>query len=891
MYYHSNYNKYNRGGKAKQLFNKVAIWFINFGGWLKAKLFKNWTWRKAAKYTLYLCGIGLILGSIMFFVISLSLPNPNKLSTRVVPQSTKIYARDGTTLLYEIHGETKRTLVELNEIPNHLKEATIAIEDKDFYKNKGVNIRGILRAIINNITKGDLTGQGGSTITQQFVKNAILSAQKETTVQAYTRKVKEAVLSIQIEQKFSKDEILKLYLNEIPYGQNAYGIEAASQTYFNKHAKDLTLAESAWLAAVPQAPSFYSGNRDRWEVRKNIVLDEMHRQGYITEQERDVAKAEVVTFSLTKTAIKAPHFVQYVQQLLAEEYGQKTLEEGGLNVITSLDWRLQEIAEKAVADGVAKNEKQYKAENASLVAIDPKTGQILAMVGSRDYFKKDCDYCQVNVSIRDRQPGSSFKPYVYATAFKEGMNPATMLMDVRTSFGTYGGKDYSPSNYDGSSHGPVSIRKALAGSLNVPAVKTLYLTGVQDAIDTARDLGIESELNADICGLSLVLGGCEITLLDHVSAMGTFANMGQRNDHTPILKITDSKNKVLEEYKEAAYEAIEPQVAYEIVSIMTDNDARAYVFGARSPLILPDRPVGAKTGTTQQWKDGWTLGYTPSLVAGVWAGNNKGELMRAGADGVLVAAPIWNQFMREATKGTPVEQFKEPAGIQHLFVDAVSGKLPTEDTPQTKQEIFATNSVPQDHDDVHVSVRINRLNGKIATENTPSDLIETRTYTVFHSEQPDKANWEAPVRNWALGAGYSYPPTEQDDGSVNPEFSKTQVTFTQPTNTSKVGQTFDVQLNVSGEAPDSVELYLEGDYMGRKSSAPYTYNITTGATGWKTLMAVVNLPNGERIQYSIRVEIQGETGGAADEDKPKKQDQSVDSILPILGNKKNKKNP
>lgn len=886
MYYHSNYNRHNRGGRWEKWFNNTFNWLKNFGVWLKAKLFKNWSWRKAVKYSLYLGALGLISGSILFFIISLSLPNPNKLSTRVVPQSTKIYASDGTTLLYEIHGEAKRTLVELNDIPDHLKKATIAIEDKDFYTNKGVDFGGIFRSIFKNITRGDLTSQGGSTITQQFVKNAILLKQKESTLEAYVRKAKEAVLAIQMEQKFSKDEILKLYLNEIPYGQNAYGVEAAAQTYFNKSAKDLSLAESAWLAAVPQAPSFYSGNRDRWEVRKNLVLEEMHKQGYITEAERDAAKAEKVVFSKIRTAIKAPHFVQYVQELLAEEYGQKTLEEGGLSVVTTLDWRLQEIADKAIKDGVAKNEKQYKAENASLVAIDPKTGHILAMVGSRDYFDEEHDG-QVNVAIRQRQPGSSFKPYVYATAFKEGMSPATMLMDVRTSFGTYGGKDYSPSNYDGSSHGPVSIRKAFAGSLNVPAVKTLYLTGVQDAIDTARDLGISSDLNADTCGLSLVLGGCEITLLDHVSAMGVFANMGIRNDHTAIKSISDSNGKILEEYKEAEYEAIDPQVAYEVVNIMTDNDARTYVFGARSPLVLPDRPVGAKTGTTQQWKDGWTIGYTPSLVAGVWAGNNKGELMKAGADGVFVAAPIWNQFMREATKGTPVEQFKEPAGIQHLFVDSVSGKLPTEATPQTKSEVFASNSVPQQSDDVHISVRINRLNGKLATDDTPSDLVETRTYTVFHSEQPDKPNWETPVQNWALAAGYTYPPTEQDDGSYDPEFSETKVSFLEPKNEGTVGQNFEVRLDVDGQSPDSVELYLEGDYMGRRSSAPYNYQISTGASGWKTLMAVVNMGNGERIQYDIRIQIQEDSGGAPETNS---DNDTVNSILPILGNsKKNNK--
>lgn len=862
MYYHSNYNRNNRSpGWSKWLsavLGSVRNLFVN----IKSKLFKNWSGKKVLKYGLYLAAFGLISGSVLFFVVSLSLPSPNKLSARAVAQSTKIYARDETTLLYEIHGEAKRTLVELKDIPDYMEQATIAIEDRNFYKNQGIEITGIIRALFKNFRSGDLTGQGGSTITQQFVKNAVLTNEK-----TYTRKIKEAILAIQIEQRFEKDEILQMYLNEIPYGQNAYGVEAAAQTYFGKSARDITLAEAAYLAAIPQAPTFYSPNgpnRDRLEYRKNLVLNEMHTQGYITEEQRDQAKQAEVTFSKIKTAIKAPHFVLYVQQLLAEQYGEKTLEEGGLKVVTTLDWRLQEIAEQAVKDGVARNETRYSAENASLVAIDPRNGQILAMVGSRDYFD-DAHDGQVNVAIRERQPGSSFKPYVYAAGFEEGMSPATLLMDVRTNFGTYGGQSYIPSNYDGSSHGPVSARKALAGSLNVPAVKMLYLTGVQDAINTAAAMGIKTPMDTDRCGLSLVLGGCEVTLLDHTSAMGVFANMGVRHEHTPILKITDSNNKVLKEYKEAGREVLDPRAAYQIVDIMTDNSARAYVFGSQSPLILPGgRPVGAKTGTTQEWKDGWTLGYTPSLVAGVWTGNNKGELMRAGADGVLTAAPIWNQFMRGATENTPVEQFQEPEGIQRILVDSLSGKLPTEYTPQTKSEVFSSAFLPKEQDDMHVAVEVNRLNGLLATDNTPSNLIETRVYTVFKSELPNNENWEAPVQAWARAAGYEQPPTTPDDGEYDDEGNdvSTRVSFISPTNNQQVGQTFNVRVRVTGaEQPDSVELYLEGEYLGRRSNAPYNFNVTTDTTGWKTLMAVADMPDNERVQFSIRVEVTEDAGG------------------------------
>ncbi len=853
-YYYSNWNKNNRNNKP-QIEKFLTSLFKGLKD--KATEFKKekWSWRKATKWGLYLAGAFLLLGSITFAIVSLSLPDPNKLNSRIIPQSTKIYARDGTTLLYEIHGEAKRTLVELSDIPDYAEHATIAIEDKDFYKNNGINFKGIFRAIFSNVTSGNLTGQGGSTITQQFVKNAILTREK-----TLTRKIKEAVLSIEIEQRYTKDEILKLYLNEIPYGQNAYGIEAAAQTYFGKHARDITLAEAAYLAALPQRPSYYSPNGpnlDRLEARKNLVLDLMLDQKYITEEQRDQAKNEKVAFSKVKDSILAPHFVLYVQQLLADKYGEKALEEGGLNVVTTLDYKMQEIADKAVKDGVARNEKVNKAENASLVAIDPKTGQILAMVGSRDYFDDEHDG-QVNVALRDRQPGSSVKPYVYATAFKQGMSPATMLVDVKTNFGTYGdNQSYSPSNYNGVSNGPLSMRKALAGSLNVPAVKTLALAGVQNAIDTMKDMGITSDINTTRCGLSLVLGGCEITLLDHTSAMGVFAAGGTLHEHTPILKITDPDGRTLEEYEEnPGREVLDPQVAYEIVNIMTDNDARSFVFGSNSPLILPDRVVGAKTGTTQAWKDGWTVGYTPSLVAGVWTGNNDSSEMRQGADGVITAAPIWHQFMVEALKGTPAEQFTEPSGIQHVFVDSLSGKLPNEYSPSTKSEIFASFAVPQDYDDVHVGVKVNIQNGKLATDETDEEDIETQVFTVLHSERPEDPNWEDPVRAWAEAAGYGYPPTELDDGSVNPDGeTSTRVSFITPINNQQINSfPITVQLQVSGgKKPQEVELYLEGKLIGTKSNAPYSFTVPNAEEGWQTLHAVVKMKSGDELENSIRI--------------------------------------
>ncbi|MBX4186950.1 MAG: PBP1A family penicillin-binding protein [Candidatus Doudnabacteria bacterium] len=848
--YYSNWNRNHKSG-LKNLTDKILRMPKTF--WDKFRTEKSLR-RKIFLAGMYLGAGVILLGSVTFAAISLTLPDPNKLNDRLVAQSTRIYARDGTTLLYEVHGEAKRTLIKLDDVPDYAKQASIAIEDKNFYRNPGVDWRGILRSVWIDITNRKAS-QGGSTITQQFVRNAILTREK-----TFTRKIKEAVLAIEIGQKFSKDEILQLYLNEIPYGQNAYGIEAASQTYFGKHAHDITLAEAAYLAALPQAPTFYNPNgphRQALDARHEIVLDQMYDQGYITKDQRDNAKKEVVTFGKIRDAILAPHFVLYVEDLLAQKYGEKTLEEGGLKVVTTLDWNMQQAAEKAVKDGVARNEKYNKAENASLVAQDPKTGQILAMVGSRDYFDDSHDG-QVNVALQELQPGSSIKPYIYATAFKKGMSPATMLVDVKTVFGTYGGKEYAPGNYDGTAHGIVNIRKAMAGSLNIPAVKTLALVGVQNAIDTAKDMGITSDINTDRCGLSLVLGGCEVKLIDHVEGMSTFANLGVKQDQTPILSITDSKGVVLEEFHEnPGQQVLDPQIAYQIISIMTDNEARAFVFGDHSPLILPDRVVAAKTGTTNEWRDGWTLGYTPSLAAGVWVGNNDHSKMRAGADGVVVAAPIWNQFMREALKGTTPEQFTEPPGIQHIMVDTISGKLPTEYTPSTKSEVFSSFGLPQEFDDVHVAVRINKYNGKLANNLTPADAVVTRVYTVIHSEMPDNPNWEVPVRLWAGAAGYGYPPTEQDDGSVNPDFINQQtISFITPANNQEITNVpFSVQVNAGNSNPTAIDLLLDNEFIGTKTTAPYSYTIAQAKNGWQTLTANVHLPNGGLIQSSIRINI------------------------------------
>jgi 1A family penicillin-binding protein len=824
---------------------------VNSNKGKRPKSKKRFKYKKLFIWIFRLSAIGIFALAILFLYYAKDLPDPNKLMDRKVAESTKIFARNGE-LLYEIHGEIKRTLVNLDQIAPTLKQATIAVEDKDFYKHKGISITGIARAVLVDILTGKKT-QGGSTITQQFVKKSMLSDQK-----LFDRKIREIIISLSLESKFSKDEILKLYLNEIPYGRNTYGIEAASISYFGKSSKDLSLTESAYLAALPQAPTYYNpmgSNRQALDNRKNVILGLMREQGYITKEQEDAAKNEKITFLKASTGILAPHFSLMVQDYLEKKYGEVTLQEGGLKVYTTLDLSLQKIAEDAVKAGVETNIKKYNGHNAALVAADPKTGQILALVGSKDYFGdsepknctpgKDCLFePNVNVATSLRQPGSSFKPYAYITAFKPDFKygPATMLMDVETNFGKYGDKNYMPQNYDGKQRGPLSMRQTLAGSLNIPAVKTVSLVGVENVVQTARDLGITSPMSD--CGLALVLGGCEVKLIDHVSAYGVLANKGEKNEKTFILKIEDKDGNVLEEYKNEPKKVVDEKAVYLLTSIMTDNNARSYIFGANSPLILPDRPVAAKTGTTQKWHDGWAMGFTPSLVAGVWVGNNDGTFLKQGADGVLVAAPIWNSFMKEALKGKPSENFDKPQGINNVVVDAVSGKLPTDLTPQTKTEIFADYALPTQYDDVHISVGFDSLTNQPADPSTPRDRIIYKNYTVLHSERKNNPDWENPVIAWAQAQGYVYPPTS--DYIIQPVNGEgipgdpPQINIIEPADNQTIaGLPFKVIASISSQNKiNKAVLSIDGQEYKTLIAAPFVFEVNKKYADGQHLLAV-----------------------------------------------------
>lgn len=667
---------------------------------------------------LVLGGIGAALvGAITIAVVSRSLPDPDKLTDRIIAQSTKIYDRTGKHLLYEIFSDQKRTVVELEEIPTYAVHAAIAVEDRKFFEHKGVRWVSVFRAALSNIL-GRKEGAGGaSTITQQLVKNAVVG--KEHTL---IRKLKEAILATKIEKTYTKNQILKLYFNEIPYGSSNYGIEAASQAYFGKTIHDATLAEAATLAALPQAPTRYLNNREALRVRRNYVLDAMAELNYITEQQAQTAKNEPLEIKERIANITAPHFVMYVKELLTEQFGEKAVETGGLTVITTLDYDLQKIAEEEVTKGGEYNAKNNNASNAALVAIDPKTGEVLAMVGSRDFFNDDIDG-KVNVTLRPRQPGSSFKPFVYLTGFEKGYTPNTILYDTVTNFAA-SGKPYIPHNYDGKEHGPVTIRKALQGSLNIPAVKMLYLAGAGNVISLAQKFGYTTFTNPDNYGLALVLGGAEVKLLEHTNAYAGLARGGTYLPHVSILEVRGTSGAVLGKYEHSEPVAVaKPERVAVLTNLLSDDAARSYVFGANGPLTLPGRPVAAKTGTTNDYKDGWTLGFTPSLAAGVWVGNNDNKVMKPGVGGTAGAAPIWNAFMKRALQGKPVEQFP-PA-------PPITAKKPV------------LNGTEQGG----VPVKIDRVSGKLATEDTPEELVQEVIYLQAHSilHYVDKDNPDGPV--------------------------------------------------------------------------------------------------------------------------------------------------
>jgi len=808
---------------------------------------------------LFIAGIALMV-LLLFAVYAKDLPNPTNISSRNVAESTKILDRNGNSL-YEIYKDGKRTIVTSDQISSYLKEATVSVEDSDFYRHHGIDPLSIMRAAYLDITGQSRYTQGGSTITQQFVKNALLTNEKKIS-----RKIKEAILAIEVETIYSKDEILAGYLNEIPYGNNTFGIESAAQTYFNKSAKDLTLSESALLASIPQRPTHFSpygSYLDDLFKRKNYVLDLMAKNGYITEEEAATAKKTAPAlddpaFAEQDSNIKAPHFVFYVRDQLVNEFGgdqeaEVELATSGYTVTTTLDLDVQKQIEDAIAKEAPKVLASHNASNAAGVAIDPITGDILGLVGSIDFFNKD--FGSVNVADSLRQPGSSFKPIVYATGFKGKYNPASILYDLKTDFG--GG--YVPNNYDGGFRGPVTIRQALAWSLNIPAVKMLGLVGIDEALKTASDLGITTLTNRQDYGLSLVLGAGEVKLTEIVHAYSVFANQGKKMPLTSVLKVVDrnSKTKIdITDKERKGEQVLDPQVAYLMSDVLSDVATKSPVFG--NGLTIPGHTVASKTGTTQSYRDAWAIGYTPQIAFGVWVGNNDNTAMKTGSAGLVVAAPIWRAFMNSYLSDKADVPFTRPNGVASAVVDKLSTKLPSEGcSTELISDIFASWNVPKTQDDVHQLVKIDKVSGKLATDQTPADQIEERCYREIHSEMPNKPNWEVPVVAWAKANGYNTgdtPPTEYDN--VHTKDNQPTVTITSPQNNQDVSS--DVQVIATANTKNSykisyVDFYLDGDQQVRINGSPYTATLNKIESGEHTIKVVATDNIGNQGSASVLV--------------------------------------
>jgi penicillin-binding protein 1C len=790
----------------------------------------------------------VLIGCGALWATTLKMPDLNSFETRKVVESTKIYDRTGNVLLYDTGSNAKRTVVPLTEISPYIQKASVAIEDSNFYNNIGIEPTSIIRAFLADLATGNFS-QGASTITQQVVKNALLTQDKTVT-----RKLQELFLAIKLTRIMTKDQILEAYLNETPYGGTVYGVEEASQTFFGKPAKDVTLAEAAYIAAVPQAPTYYSPygtHTADLDSRQKQVLGRMKSLGMITDADYQSALKEKVDF-LTKNSqgIRAPHFVMFVLDYLTKKYGEDAVGSGGLKVTTTLDYDMQQKAESVVAHYGPTLSGTFNASNTAMVALDPKTGDILTMVGSRDYFDKSIDG-NYNDTLSERQPGSTFKPFVYATLFEKGYTPDTILWDVPIQFspqcnpnGTT--KDpnasstqicYSPQEYDKKYEGPLTIRQALPQSRNLPAVQALYLAGIGDSIKTATDMGITSLTDPNRYGLTLVLGGGEVSLLEMTSAYGVFANDGVRNPYRYILEVDDNKGNILESADINSAQVIPAEIAREINDVLSDDSD-----GVRMTSIKPiadsvGRQVAIKTGTTNDYRDVWTLGYTPNLVVGAWAGNNNNHPMND-AISALIITPVWGSFMSQVAKDFPPENFKAPLPVSadlkpvmrgiwqggvSYWIDSISGKVSTQYTPQETRKEIVFDSV---HSILQWVDKSNPL-GPI-----PVDPAQDGQY----------ANWEHGVRGWfdtwresntdfKETTNFSIPTTVDD---VHIPANMPQVSIISPAEDASVdaNQLLTVNLRESGRyLAQKTELYLNGKYVLTNTTNPLNISFVPADIG------------------------------------------------------------
>ncbi len=821
------------------------------------------TWSTIGVVVFFLFVVGTLFTGILFAWYAKDLPRPDKV-VRSDGLSTVVLDRNGEKL-YDIFEDQNRILVKWEDIPQSLKDATVAVEDKDFYKHQGLSRTGIIRAIVNIFIFRNL--QGGSTLTQQLVKNVLLTQER-----TLPRKIKEAILAIQIERKYTKDDILRMYLNEAPYGGTAVGVEAASEYYFQKPVRELSLVESAIIAGFPQSPSRYSpfsGDPKAYVGRSQQVLRRMREDSYISEAQERQAREELekVQFTQGDQGLRAPHFVAFVREILNEKFGEKLVAAGGLTVTTTLDWKLQEKAQAAVFEEVEKA-KKLKVGNGAAVVIDPKTGEILAMVGSKDYSATDSGGYKFNVVTQGlRQPGSAIKPITYAAAFKKGYTPSTLLLDVDTKYpsGDPVKPEYNPKNYDSKFRGPLQLRYALGNSINTIAVKVSALVGVRDTLRVAYDMGLSSleptDENLKRIGLSLTLGGGEVKLLELASAFGVFATGGDRHDTVPILKVVDSKGKTIFEHKPSlGRRVVSSEIAYLISDILSDNESRKEVFGPRSYLVIGGHTVAAKTGTTDDKRDNWTVGYTQSVVVGTWVGNNDNSPMHPSlASGVTGAAPIWNRIMREALKGKSDEPFARPNGIVEMDIDAYGGGTPKDGYP-TRKEKFVKGTEPTGPAAIYKDIKVsksdtNKLANQVQIAKGEYDL---RSFVVFKEDDPvssdGKNRWQEGIDAWVAGLGDAkfHPPTETVQSS-----DTIAVSIKEPGNESQVN-TRDVKIRVeagSGNGVDKIEIYVDGNREREVSGSQASETIDMKTDGVHTIKAKAIDTKGNVAEREVKISV------------------------------------
>lgn len=817
------------------------------GKWDKARILK-------------IAGIVAIAGALLATVLTMflfawfakDLPSPDRV-VRHEGYSTKIVDRDGGTL-YDLYSDVNRVPVNLAEVPIYMQQATIAIEDKEFYNHQGFSMWGMIRGFSRLFTRG--YAQGGSTLTQQLVKNVLLTSER-----SLPRKFKELVLSLQIERKFSKDEILQMYLNEAPYGGTAVGLSAASERYFGKKTSELTLTQAIILAGMPQAPSRYSpysSDPKAYVGRAEAVARRMREDGYITREQEEAVVAELpnVEFESQDVSIKAPHFVFYVKDQLVELLGEAAVEQGGFTVTTTLDAEIQETAQTAVVEEVDKLEKAH-VTNGSAVVMNPQNGEILAMVGSKNYFAEDYDG-KFNVATALRQPGSAIKPVTYAAAFNKGYSPATMLLDIPTKFpGGTEGEFYEPKNYDGKFNGPIQLRFALASSLNIPAVKLLSLVGLKEMLTLAYDMGFDSleptAANMQRFGLSVTLGGGEVRLIDLTKAYSAFANGGEKVEPVSILKI-ERDGKTLYEAKQVKRTRVLPEeTAFLINHVLYDNNARLLTFGANSYLNMGNRAIAVKTGTTNDKRDNWTVGWSTNTIVGVWVGNNDNSPMTNVASGVTGASPIWRKIMIKAWDKYKGDDFTPPETVQSLLVDTISG-YPEHDGYPARAEYMLKGTIPTEPDPIHTKLKVCRAdNSKLASLiDEDQGNYDEKEFVVLKTQS---TAWQDDIAGWIAGGGGDaryHVPTERCEGNVS-----TSIKFDKPGNLQKFdGNEIDVRLTVvSSKEIEYLKLYLDGSERestgGREINRKFVLS-----PGVYELKGKVRTKDGEEKDTVIKVGVQ-----------------------------------